>query len=188
LIARVVLARGDAGRPRLLQLYEDVARRAEATTREHAWWPCRRGCDACCHALADIPRMVRAEWELLEEGLEALPLEVLAEVEARIEALAAAEREGSLGRPITCPMLDEAAGACRVYAHRPAACRTYGFYVERGLGLHCAQITEAVEEAATRDEAIVWGNQEGVDAALARLHGEGAPLPLTEWTRLSRAK
>jgi Fe-S-cluster containining protein len=85
-------------------------------------------------------------------------------------------------------MLDEAAGACRVYAHRPAACRTYGFYVERGLGLHCAQITEAVEEAATRDEAIVWGNQEGVDGALARLHVEGAPLPLTEWTRLSQAK
>jgi Fe-S-cluster containining protein len=192
-------------RPRLLQIYDDVERRARATTAEHAWWPCRRGCDACCHKLADVPRMVRAEWELLAEGLDALPPDVRAQVDARIEALAAAERSASpqprtsapdtaevLGAlralgPITCPMLDEAAGACLVYAHRPAACRTYGFYVERGLGLHCAQITEAVEEAATRDEAIVWGNQEGVDGALARLHVDAQPLALTEWTRRSRA-
>jgi Fe-S-cluster containining protein len=173
-------------RPRLLQIYEDVARRADATTSEHAWWPCRRGCDACCRRLADVPRMVRAEWELLEEGLDALLPDVRAQVDARIEALAASP-SASLG-PITCPMLDEAAGVCLVYAHRPAACRTYGFYVERGLGLHCAQITEAVEEAATRDETIVWGNQEGVDGALARLHVDAAPLPLTEWVRVALSK
>lgn len=185
-------------RPRLLAIYGDIERRTEATTAEHAWWPCRRGCDSCCRRLADVPRMVEAEWLLLEEGLRALPASIREHVHDRIEALAVAERDKQLPRHITCPMLDEEAGACRVYEQRPAACRTYGFYVERGLGLHCEQITVAVEDAATREEHVVWGNQEGVDAALSRLRvrdvREGAradqliverSVPLTEWARAS---
>jgi uncharacterized protein len=167
-------------RPRLLAIYADVERRTNATGDAHAWWPCRRGCDSCCRRLADVPRLGRAEWELLQEGLTALPPDVLREVGARVGELAVAEREGRLPRHVTCPMLDEREGACRVYAHRPAACRTYGFYVERGIGLHCDQITEAVAAKVEDDEnPIVWGNQEGVDDALARL--AGAPLPLTVW-------
>jgi Fe-S-cluster containining protein len=169
-------------RTRLLTLYDDVERRARATASEHEWWPCRRGCDLCCHRLADVPRLVRAEWELLREGLDLLAPVVRAQVDARIEALAVLEREGRLPRHVVCPMLDESEGACRVYAHRPGACRTYGFYVERGIGLHCDAITEAV--AARPEEPIVWGNQEGVDYALARLE-DAAPLPLTAWVALS---
>lgn len=175
-------------RSRLLAIYDDVERRTRATGEAHAWWPCRRGCDTCCRRLADVPRLVRAEWELLQEGLAALSPEVRVAVLARIEDLASAEREGRLPRHITCPMLDEAEGACRVYAHRPGACRTYGFYVERGIGLHCDQITEAVAQRAESDDPIVWGNQEGVDAALARVAGGAAPataLPLTAWLRSS---
>jgi len=125
--------------------------------------------------------MVRAEWELLREGLDALAPAMRHEVDTRIAELGVAEREGRLPRHITCPMLDEQEGACRVYAHRPAACRTYGFYVERGIGLHCEMITEAV--AARPEDAIVWGNAESVDYALARLPGPLAetPLPLSAW-------
>jgi Fe-S-cluster containining protein len=171
-----------SARNRLLAVYEDVERRTRATNDSHDWWPCRRGCDTCCHRLAEIPRMVRAEWELLREGLDLLSPEARAEVDARIAALARAEQHGSLPRHVVCPMLDEEEGACRVYAHRPAACRTYGFYVERGLGLHCEIITEAVAARAPEAEPIVWGNQEGVDGALARLPGTtAAPLPLTAW-------
>ncbi|MDB4940990.1 MAG: hypothetical protein JWP97_524 [Labilithrix sp.] len=131
--------------------------------------------------------MVRAEWELLAEGIAALPGETRAVVAERIASLAAAERDGSLPRHITCPLLDEAEGACLVYASRPGACRTYGFYVERGIGLHCDQITAAVE--AHEDEAVTWGNQEGVDEALARMRPSDGPrepsLPLTAWVSSS---
>lgn len=180
-----------ATRRRLLAIYDDVERRTRATTESHAWWPCRRGCDLCCQRLAEIPRMVRAEWELLREGLDLLAPEVRAGVDARVAELAGAELAGSLPRHVVCPMLDREAGACLVYAHRPAACRTYGFYVERDLGLHCDMITEAVaarrrpegEGEGDEEAAVVWGNQEGVDYALARLpEGTGAaPLPLTAW-------
>lgn len=169
-------------RTRLLAIYDDVERRTRATGDAHAWWPCRRGCDTCCRRLADVPRLVSAEWELLQEGLAALAPPVRADVMARIEDLGAAEREGRLPRHVTCPMLDETEGACRVYAHRPGACRTYGFYVERGIGLHCELITEAVAEREASGDPVVWGNQEGVDYALARLAVDAeTPLPLTAW-------
>lgn len=183
-------------RTRLLAIYDDVERRTRATTDERAWWPCRKGCDTCCRRLADVPQLVRAEWELLREGLDALAPEVRAEVGARIAGLAAAEREKRLPRHVVCPMLDEREGVCRVYAHRPSACRTYGFYVERGIGLHCDMITEAVAARPLDEEPVVWGNQDGVTAALAQLDGDEerneasdyalarrgvAPLPLTTW-------
>lgn len=129
--------------------------------------------------------MVRAEWELLREGLDALALPVRQDVDARIAELTVAEREGRLPRYITCPMLDEQEGACRVYAHRPAACRTYGFYVERAVGLHCEMITEAVAAHPAPEDAVVWGNAESVDYALARLPLAEAPLPLTAWVSSS---
>lgn len=173
-------------RIRLLTLYEDVDRRARTTAAEREWWPCRRGCDTCCRRLAAVPQLVRAEWELLEEGLDALPANVRAGVDARITDLARSEREGTLARPIVCPMLDAGEGACLVYEHRPAACRTYGFYVERGIGLHCEMITQAVAERP--DDPIVWGNAESVDYTLGRLRqgaAAEAPLPLTAWVASS---
>ena len=179
------MEQSSAMRTRLLAIYDDVERRARATSETHAWWPCRRGCDTCCRRLADIPQLVRAEWDLLEEGLAALAPEVRSAIVARITALENGERP----RHVTCPMLDEQEGACLVYAHRPGACRTYGFYMERELGLHCALVTEAVAEHEARhhgSEPVVWGNQSGVDYALARLaEADAAPLPLTAWLRSS---
>lgn len=175
-------------RKKLLAIYDDVDRRARSTSDARDWWPCRRGCDTCCHRLAEIPRMVRAEWEWLRDGLDALAPDVRAEVDARIAALALAEREKRLPRHIVCPMLDEAEGACRVYEHRPGACRTYGFYVERGIGLHCDMITEAVASRPPEEEPVVWGNAEGVDYALARLDGAAASeagASLTSWVLAS---
>ena len=169
-------------RTRLRVIYDAVERRARATSETHAWWPCRRGCDTCCRSLADVPLLVRAEWELLEEGLAALPPAVRAGIVARALRLEPAQR------PITCPMLDEAEGACLVYSHRPGACRTYGFYVERDLGLHCALVTDAVAHHEKSEPAapVVWGNQTGVDYALARLaETDAAPLPLPAWLRAS---
>lgn len=127
--------------------------------------------------------MTRVEWELLREGLDALAPDVRAGVDAGIAELAAAEREKRVPRHVVCPMLDQDAGACRVYAHRPSACRTYGFYVERGIGLHCDMITEAVAARPAEEEPIVWGNAESVDYALARV--AGAEASLTAWASSS---
>ncbi|WP_309895279.1 hypothetical protein [Archangium sp.] len=52
-----------------------------------------------------------------------------------------------LTEPLTVTRLE-----CRVYAHRPMACRTYGFY---------------------------WGNQDSLEDTLQRL--SGATLSLFEW-------
>jgi Fe-S-cluster containining protein len=63
-----------------------------------------------------------------------------------------------------------------VYEHRPVACRTYGFYVERDQGLYCGQIRERVDAGELAD--VVWGNQELVDRQLDSL---GPRLGLREW-------
>lgn len=58
-------------------------------------------------------------------------------------------------------MLDRERGSCRVYAARPIACRTDGFYTERDAGLHCNQVTRAVEDNASGG-SVVWGNREAI--------------------------
>ncbi|MDP3007577.1 MAG: hypothetical protein Q8N30_00720 [Methylococcales bacterium] len=46
------------------------------------------GCDGCCRRLAEIPRLTATEWELLRNGLAALPPEQLLEIGKNIAALA----------------------------------------------------------------------------------------------------
>ncbi len=79
-------------------------------------------------------------------------------------------------RPVVRPLLDQDTGACPVYAQRPVACRTYGFYVERDKGLYCHDI-EARVSAGQLDD-VLWGNQEGVNQQLKRL---GETHSLVDW-------
>jgi Fe-S-cluster containining protein len=144
---------------RLLAIYDAIDRRTKATHEAEPSWPCRRGCDHCCRSLAEPMRITRSEWELLRTAIVGRP---------------------TAGDPRVCPFLDREDGACRVYAVRPAACRTYGYYVERGSVLGCAQILE-------RSEApIVWGNEESIRQALATLSesDDGEALPLSVWLEL----
>ncbi len=46
----------------------------------------------------------------------------------------------------------------RFYAQRPVACRTYGFYVQRELGLYCGDIEARVAGGELAD--VVWGNHD----------------------------
>ncbi len=80
--------------------------------------------------------------------------------------------------PVVCPFLDRESESCLVYAHRPVACRTYGFYVERDKGLYCDDILAVVESGAARD--VVWGNAESVDSTLDR---RGQRHDLSSWLR-----
>ena len=83
---------------------------------------------------------------------------------------------GQQSAPITCPLLDLATGSCPVYAQRPVACRTYGFYVQRDLGLYCRDIESRVADGALAD--VVWGNHDAIDQRLA---GLGESRALTDW-------
>lgn len=161
----------DATPAPLLRLHADIATRVGTIREAHPDWQCARGCANCCRQLADIPRLTAAEWSLLKEGLSALSPARLADIRSKV-----AELERTDERPVVCPMLDEAEGACPVYAQRPVACRSYGFYVQRELGLYCGDIEARVAAGELAD--VVWGNHDAVDHTLGTL---GPALPLTEW-------
>lgn len=149
-----------------------IEARAHASQEAHPWWPCREGCDHCCRSLSRLPVITSPEWERLQRALAALPPAVRGAVRARA-ADAPAEPSG----PVTCPMLDTERGSCLVYAARPVACRTYGFYTERDGGLHCEKVTRAVEENAG-EGGVMWGNGEAIAHDLRAI---GEAVSLREW-------
>ena len=155
----------------LLQLHLDIDRRVQSIRENRPDWLCGKGCDHCCRRLAEVPQLTAAEWALLQEGLAALTADHLQEISRKISALA-----GQPSRPIVCPLLDQTNGACPVYLQRPVACRSYGFYVQRDLGLYCHDIESLVAEGKLTD--VVWGNHDAIDQ---RLKGLGESRPLTEW-------
>ena len=155
----------------LRRLHADIDARVVAIRKSHPDWQCARGCATSCRQLADVPRLTAAEWALLKQGLMALPPDHLAAIRRKVAELAR-----SPSRPIVCPMLDETDGACPVYAQRPIACRTYGFYVQRALGLYCGDIESRVAGGELGE--VVWGNHDAVDQALGAL---GEARALTEW-------
>ena len=155
----------------LAQLHADIDMRVQTIREDRADWLCGKGCDSCCRRLADVPQLTLTEWNLLQEGLASLPPERLQEILSNMAALS-----GQQSRPITCPLLDLATGSCPVYAQRPVACRTYGFYVQRDLGLYCQDIESRVAAGTLSD--VVWGNHDAIDHRLA---GLGEIRALSDW-------
>lgn len=155
----------------LSRLHADIEVRVQTIREERPDWPCGKGCDSCCRRLAEAPELREAEWTLLREGLAALTPERLKTIRRDMAALA-----GQRSRPIVCPLLDQSTGACPVYAQRPVACRTYGFYAQRDLGLYCRDIECLVAAGALAD--VVWGNHDAIDR---RLDGLGESRALTDW-------
>lgn len=155
---------------KLAQLHAEIDARVQAIRDDHPDWLCGLGCDGCCHRLAEIPLLTEAEWDNLKLGLNALPPELLNQIGRDIAALA-----DQTTRPIVCPILDRTTGACLVYEHRPVACRTYGFYVQRDKGLYCNSIEQRVAEGDWAE--AVWGNHDAVDRRLDAL-GEKRDLSL----------
>ena len=155
----------------LQQLHLDIDRRVGSIREDSPDWLCGKGCDQCCRRLAEVPQLTAAEWALLQEGLAALTADHLQEIRRKISALT-----DQPSRPIVCPLLDQSSGACPVYLQRPVACRSYGFYVQRDLGLYCHDIESLVAEGKLAD--VVWGNHDAIDQ---RLTGLGESRPLTEW-------
>ena len=152
-------------------LHEDVEQRVAAIRRDAPGWLCGKGCGRCCRQLAALARLTLVEWNLLYEGFCSLPAGQQETIRQRLTALGATP-----AAPVTCPLLDPASGACPVYAQRPVACRTYGFYVQRDKGLYCGDIEAQVASRALDD--VVWGNHETIDQQLAAL---GEIRSLHEW-------
>ncbi|CAH1207547.1 conserved hypothetical protein [Candidatus Nitrotoga sp. BS] len=155
----------------LTQLHTDIDERVQIIRQDRTDWLCGKGCDNCCRRLADVPQLTRAEWDLLREGLAGLPPERLQEIRSNMATL-----NDQRSAPVTCPLLDLATGSCTVYAQRPVACRTYGFYVQRDLGLYCHDIESRVADGALND--VVWGNHDAIDRRLANF---GEMYALTDW-------
>lgn len=155
----------------LAQLHVDIDVHVQNILGDRADWLCGKGCDGCCRRLADVPQLTSAEWELLRESLTDLPLGRLREISSNMAALTRGP-----SRPVVCPLLDMSAGTCTVYTRRPVACRTYGFYVQRDLGLYCHDIETLVADGALAD--VVWGNHDAIDHRLA---GLGEIRALTDW-------
>ena len=154
---------------KLAQLHIVIDARVQTILEDRADWLCRKGCDNCCRQLAEVPLLTLAEWDLLRQGLQDLAPVRLQEISSNMATL-------NQSRPITCPMLDLAAGTCPVYAQRPVACRTYGFYVQRDKGLYCNDIKTRVDDGTWAD--VVWGNHDAIDQRLADL---GESRTLTDW-------
>lgn len=155
----------------LAQLHADIDARVQLIRQDRPDWLCAKGCDACCRRLAAVPQLTATEWALLQTGLAALSAQRLEEVRRNVAALA-----GQGEAPVVCPLLDRASGACPVYAQRPVACRSYGFYVQRDLGLYCGEIESQVAAGKLAD--VVWGNHDAIDRRLA---GLGESRALTAW-------
>ncbi|BDC48493.1 hypothetical protein F183_A08090 [Bryobacterales bacterium F-183] len=143
----------------LYKIQSSVEHRTQSIRDSHPDWPCRKGCDDCCRSLASEPLLSEPEWRLLEPVL-------TPDLKQRIATGANAPR------PVTCPLLDLATGACLVYAVRPLACRTYGYYAERDKVLGCYRIE------ALSDAPVLWGNHARFDSEAAEL---GSTKPLSEW-------
>ncbi|MEI7430237.1 MAG: YkgJ family cysteine cluster protein [Betaproteobacteria bacterium] len=155
----------------LRQLLLDIDSRVESIRENRPDWLCGKGCDGCCRHLAAVPQLTAAEWALLREGMTALPVERQEEIARKVSALSVRQ-----SAPVICPILDNTTGACPVYAQRPVACRTYGFYVQRDKGLYCHEIEARVDAGSLAE--VVWGNHDAVDCRLA---GLGASRSLSEW-------
>lgn len=152
-------------------LQSDIDSRVQQIRSSVSAWPCSKGCDGCCRSLATVPEATQTEWQLVDAAMEELPEFLRQQIGERVRQL----REHA-ARPITCPFLDLAAGACLIYEHRPSACRTYGFYVERDKGLFCTIIQEQVESGAYRN--VVWGNHAAIETAVAQ---QGGAIDLLTW-------
>jgi Fe-S-cluster containining protein len=152
-------------------LHGEIERSVERIRSTHPEWPCQKGCGLCCHQLAEIPRLTRSEWLLLREGLNRLDQGFLDEVYVTVSSWSS-----DIKGPLTCPFLDQTSESCMVYSYRPIACRTYGFFMERGVGLFCKLIEERFVLNDT--PSVVFGNQHSVELQMAQL---GERKPLTEW-------
>lgn len=151
----------------LHSLEERIATRVEEIRTTRGWWPCRRGCDRCCRQLARPLQLSATEWTRIDHAIASLSPSLQTAIHQRINTLLEQIANQTVGDQVVCPFLDHNEGACLIYAARPIACRTYGFYISR-LGDDYCEIVES-EVANHQDNEIIWGNAETLREELRQL-------------------
>lgn len=114
---------------RLLPLYKKHVE--PWASRASAMASCRRGCAGCCHNLvgATLAEGVLLASRLTEDPALAVDAGAIVSALQRqlklIGGLDASKSYGYLSAKEPCAFLDRTSNECRVYEHRPVACRTY---------------------------------------------------------------
>ena len=142
---------------------------------------CRRGCAHCCHAWvsAKAPEVLLAEAAIPPRDREAVRAAV--EQAYAVTAGLAPDERAALAAP--CPML--AAGECRIYAARPATCRT-AVSLDAALCADAFRPNAAQVDIPTPDFHIVM--RRGYSIALAgALKRAGYPAASYEFIAAMRA-
>ncbi len=157
---------------------------AESHARAGKWIACRAGCSECCSVLFPITMQ---DAERLRRGLRAASADVRADIVERARALwekigpdfpgdvasgvFAANEEWlewfltrHKGQP--CPVVDPTTGACRLYEHRPVACRLYGHLIQIGeetqtICHYCFQGATEAEIEGSRVQVAVSAVEQG---------------------------
>ncbi len=152
----------------LTEVYKEIETRVAQAQRTHPVWPCKKGCDACCRRLAQPPEFTAVEWLRLYQGIQTLPNAIQDDIKEKVAALA--HRDETEQSFVVCPLLDEEKGACHVYAHRPAACRMYGFYVSQHNNQWC-QLIEDLFQAGDLEGAML-GNHTAMRRLIRQKFGD----------------
>ena len=155
--------------------YLELLRRADAffddvLQRDGSHLSCQAGCTACCHGLFEIGA---ADVSVIGQGLRALPPDERSDVVSRARAILEESSQPRLSdcdadekerfftatEDVPCPALSDE-GRCRIYAHRPLVCRTFGLPVRDGenyLGQECElNFRDAIQ---SEKESAAWDLQ-----------------------------
>ena len=159
----------------LHEVFLQIETRVQAVVDSRPEWPCHKGCDGCCRRLAHLPELTEAEWRDVQQGVEQLDAATQQRVRSRLCELSAEPVTG----PVICPLLETEAGICLIYAHRPATCRMYGFYVSATGNLWCDDIQQ--RSVAGMTDGVVLGNQDAVEREMTQQFG--ATRSLVDWFR-----
>jgi Fe-S-cluster containining protein len=188
----------DALERRLLAVLDSGFAHSRGRAGEHLL--CARGCHDCCFGPFPITRL---DVLRLRRGLRHAAPEVAESIVADAREAVVALRSGLPGvadsgkvvndegaldgylerlAGLACPVLDRTSGACRLWDHRPVACRTYGppLSFEGEPAPHCGLcFVEATPETV---EACRWDpDPDGLERQALRLLGVDA---VEDWETL----
>jgi len=156
----------------LKEKYKSIDDRVAKIIEAKPDWPCSKECDECCHQLARLPQMTKAEWKLLSEEINLLDAIERQQIRSRIKTAIEDNRDNR--KHLTCPMLDTSGRICMVYRARPAACRMFGFYVSRIGNRWCSRIQKLDDEKQL--DGIILGNHDSMEQVLQRMFGPAESL------------
>jgi Fe-S-cluster containining protein len=152
-----------------ITLYKTIAAAAANVHQRYAWWPCRKGCAACC---SQHFRIAENEWLFLRLGMSLMPAAQQEEIRTRARAKVGRMRAAA-GGEITwddaatahrvkaavnepCPFLSDE-GACLAYDVRPGVCRLFGYGaikqpLDAGERTHIVACSIVTDELAARQQ------------------------------------